>query len=140
MKVNNIIGYLGQIKKIFDIYEDKTLEYMLSDIYSKVAINENTYIKYNKNKQKVCIEEIIQEIKKNNMNKDEVVEFIRDLKKNELLLLGEQSKLKINKSDNKELIVEIIANHFGFIELDNQIANRTSNETSVTAISNMDEN
>jgi hypothetical protein len=61
------------------------------------------------------------------MDRDETKVYLNAFTKNQLLEICSRINIKPRSKDTKSTIITIIAEHFGFIKLNQQIANRRSN-------------
>ncbi|MBM7572723.1 hypothetical protein [Aquibacillus albus] len=123
MKVKVLIGQLEKTLSILKQYENWETEDMLDDIYTKVSTDS---AKHSNHKDKQLAPESFQEsiIAMGDLNKDEIIEFLKKYKKHELIEIGKQLQLKLAKRDKKIVLIESIANHFSFIQLNGMMANR----------------
>jgi len=128
MKVKELISILTRTEKILKLYENKTVDEMVDDIYLRLATTdvEDKYLKTsnNTNKKKTVsniimdqniYKKIVDEIK--DKEKREIIDRIQELKKDELMHIAKLLDLKINKSSKKGIIIESIASYFSFINL-----------------------
>ncbi|ACJ33981.1 hypothetical protein [Anoxybacillus flavithermus] len=120
MNVNTLTHILEKALVLLKHYEHCTVEEMLNDLTTKLhapSTNKQTT-------NAIDYSNVIQQIK--NMNKEEATTFLSSFKKEQLLHIGAQMNMKLQKRETKQLLIESIITHCGFVELYAQMANRKS--------------
>lgn len=138
MKVKELINILSRTEKVLKLYEDKTVDEMIEDIYlklhstnvenkllSKSNNTKNEMSASNATMDEVSYKKIIDEIK--DKEKQEIVAYMKKLKKDDFMHIAKLLNIKINKSSKKDIMIESIASYFSFINL-NQKVNERDNE------------
>ncbi|KFZ42632.1 hypothetical protein CS060_13055 [Anoxybacillus flavithermus] len=120
MNVNTLTHMLEKALVLLKHYEHCTVEEMLDDLSAK--LQNQTRKKQTKNVTDYA--NVIKQIK--NMNKEAATTFLTSLKKEQLLHIGAQMNIKLQKRETKQLLIESIITHCSFSELYSQMANRKS--------------
>lgn len=139
MKVKELISILFKAEKVLKLYENKTVDEMIDDIYVRLCttnIEEKSLKTYkNTNKKKTVsniitnqniYKKIVDEIK--DKEKREIIDHIQELKKDELMHIAKLLDLKLNKSSKKGIMIESIASYFSFINLNQKVSERNEEE------------
>lgn len=58
------------------------------------------------------------------IGKEEIIDFLKSYNKSEILEIARRLNLSISASNRKDEIVQLIANHFGYIDLNKRLAER----------------
>lgn len=120
MNVNTLTHMLEKALVLLKHYEHCTVEEMLDDLSAK--LQNQTRKKQTTNVMDYA--NVIKQIK--NMNKEEATTFLMSFKKEQLLHIGAQMNMKLQKRDTKQILIESIVSHCSFPELYAQMANRKS--------------
>lgn len=139
MKVKELINTLSRAEKVLKLYENKTVNEMIDDIYLRLCTtnNEDKSLKTSNNTNKKrtvsniimdpnIYQKIVDEIK--DKEKQEIVDHIQELKKNDLIHIAKLLDLKLNKSSKKGIMIESIAGYFSFINLNQKVSERNEEE------------
>ncbi|MBU3110169.1 hypothetical protein [Clostridium lacusfryxellense] len=143
MKVKELISIFSRAEKVLKLYENKTVDEMIDDIYLRLCTTniEDKYLETsnnnnnNNNKKKTVsniimdqniYKKIIDEIK--DKEKREIIDHIQELKKDELIHLAKSLDLKLNKSSKKGIMIESIASYFSSINLNQKVSERNEEE------------
>jgi len=139
MKVKELINILSTAEKVLKLYENKTVDEMINDIYLRLCTtnleDKSLEISNNTNKKKtvsnIIIDQnkyikIVDEVK--DIEKREIIDHIQELKKDELMHIAKLLDLKINKSSKKGIMIESIASYFSFINLNQKVSERNEEE------------
>ncbi|MBB5172486.1 hypothetical protein [Texcoconibacillus texcoconensis] len=133
MKVKDMIDTMEKLLPILKEYENVHVHDMLDDIYKKVKNDPQpsqpsqpkphttTTEKTTTNTDINCAN-IISAIE--TLDKDDITQYLHKYKKDELIAIGKEIGLHLKKRDKKALLIEAIADHFSFIQLNKKIANR----------------
>ncbi|CQR46290.1 hypothetical protein BN1058_00543 [Paraliobacillus sp. PM-2] len=123
MKVNKLIIQLEKTIGILKCYENWKIEDMLDDIKEKVSAQKpNPLDQPKKTSPEIEISVPIDKMK--TMNRQEITKALKKYKKAELIAIGKQLKLKLTMNNNKAILIESIANHFSYLQLNDKMANR----------------
>ncbi|GMB08101.1 hypothetical protein [Thermolongibacillus altinsuensis] len=122
MNVKTLIHVLEKALVILKHYEHCTVDEMLNDISVKILSDQNKPIKNKKTPNDADYSNAIKKMK--DMNKAEASQFLSSFKKEELLRMGTQMNIKLQKKDTKKILIESIITHCSFAELYAQMANR----------------
>lgn len=118
MNVNTLTHMLEKALIILKHYEHCTVEEMLDDLSAKLQ-------NQTRKKQTTNVTDYANVIKQmKNMNKEEATTFLMSFKKEQLLHIGAQMNIKLQKRETKQLLIESIITHCSFSELYIQMANR----------------
>lgn len=133
MKVKKLLDILNNVKSILEVYENQTVEQMLNDIYSKTAGGVSPGSRPD-NVDDFDPEVIVSRLP--NMKKEEIVQVLKHFTKNQLQKIAGHIDIKMNSSEKKDRMIAIIANYYGYIELNRKMANRPPAETGLNLIEN----
>ncbi|GGM27948.1 hypothetical protein GCM10011351_12310 [Paraliobacillus quinghaiensis] len=123
MKVQKVIEQLEKTLDILRCYEHWKFEDMLDDIKEKVSNEKKIPLKEaRKTSLDKKLDVPINEMEK--MSRDELTVSLNKYKKAELVEIGNQLELKLAMSNNKPILIESIANHFSYLQLNEKMANR----------------
>lgn len=136
MKVKKITRMLTAILDVLKDYEEEEFEEVLKFFSSKVGVTPIPSSPKAQNqgqsqsvipgdKSTIAIEEVLKRLKE--MDRDETKVYLNAFTKNQLLEVCSRINIKPRSKDTKSTIITIIAEHFGFIKLNQQIASRGSN-------------
>ncbi|MBW7652276.1 hypothetical protein [Anoxybacillus sp. ST4] len=120
MNVKTVTHMLEKTLAILKHYEHCTVDEMLEDLSAK--LQNQTLTKQSTNETDYA--NVIKKMK--NMNKEEATTFLMSFKKEQLLHIGAQMNIKLQKRETKQLLIESIITHCSFAGLYNQMANRKS--------------
>lgn len=139
MKVKELISILSRAEKVLKLYENKTVDEMIDDIYLKLCttnIEDKSLAKSNNTNKKKTVsniiteediyKKIIDEIK--DKEKQEIIKHIQKFKKDDFIHIAKLLDLKLNKSSKKDIMIESIAGYFSFINLKQKINEREEEE------------
>ncbi|WP_297987171.1 hypothetical protein [uncultured Anoxybacillus sp.] len=120
MNVNTLTHMLEKALVLLKHYEHCTVEEMLDDLSAKLQ-------NQTRKKQTTNVTDYANVIKQmKNMNKEEATTFLMSFKKEQLLHIGAQMNIKLQKRETKQLLIESIITHCSFAGLYKQMANRKS--------------
>lgn len=123
MKVKAVINILEKIVTILKPYENHSVTQMLDDIHIKIQDNTNDTVQAEKpSKTEIDFTNIISNLE--NMNKEQINGFLIKFKKEELLSIGRYINLGLQPKDKKTILIDAIANHYSFIQLNRHMAQR----------------
>lgn len=138
MKVKKITRMLTALLDVLKDYEEEEFEEVLKFFSSKVSVTPTPSSSKAQNhgqsqsqpvipedKSTFAIEEVLEKLKE--MDRDETKVYLNTFTKNQLLEICSRINIKPRSKDTKSNIITIIAEHFGFIKLNQQIASRGSN-------------
>lgn len=120
MNVKTVTHMLEKALAILRHYEHCTVDEMLEDLSAK--LQNQTLTKQSSNETDYA--NVINKMK--NMNKEEATTFLMSFKKEQLLHIGAQMNIKLQKRETKQLLIESIITHCSFAGLYKQMANRKS--------------
>ncbi|MDD3365467.1 MAG: hypothetical protein PHZ03_10835 [Syntrophomonas sp.] len=144
MKVNSLLRNLAKLKLILEIYRDKSLDEMLDDIYAKITASVITKpvegAAYQAERVEISAPTKVRNKKRPaepfepgrlaallpDMKKDDIAVFLKQYTKQQILEIAAVAPVKVRKSYDKGTIIQYIANHYGYIQLDQDIAKRPS--------------
>ncbi|MBB5354784.1 hypothetical protein HNR43_000743 [Anoxybacillus mongoliensis] len=118
MNVNTLTHMLEKALIILKHYEHCTVDEMLQDLSEK--LQNQTIKKQSTNETNYA--NVITQMK--NMTKEEATAFLMTFKKEQLLHIGAQMNIKLQKRETKQLLIESIITHCSFSELYSQMAKR----------------
>ncbi len=136
MKVKELISILSRAEKVLKSYENKTVDEMIDDIYLKLSTTniEDKSLKKSNKKDTISnittdensYKKIIDKIK--NKEKQEIIEYMKKFKKDDLIQIAKLLNIKLNKSSRKDSMIEGIASYFSFINLKQKVSEREDEE------------
>ncbi|MCX8047404.1 MAG: hypothetical protein N3A70_11095 [Anoxybacillus gonensis] len=118
MNVNTLTHMLEKALIILKHYEHCTVDEMLDDLSTKLQHQKKQIT------NEIDYSHVMKQIK--NMNKEEATTFLSSFKKEQLLQIGLQMNMKLQKRDTKQILIESIVSHCSFPELYAKMANRKS--------------
>jgi len=118
MNVKTLANILEKTLIILKHYEHCTVDEMLDDLSTKLQHQKKQIT------SEIDYSHVMKQIK--NMNKEEATTFLSSFKKEQLLQIGLQMNMKLQKRDTKQILIESIVSHCSFPELYAQMANRKS--------------
>ncbi|MFC0298550.1 hypothetical protein [Geobacillus jurassicus] len=123
MEVKTVIEVLEKMLAILKHYENYTVHEMLGDLSARISSGHPA--KQQTGKQAGNNQDYTDAIAKiKEMNQEEARRFLSQLKKNELIGIGQQMNIKLHAKDTKKMIIDSIIHHYSFIQLHAQMANR----------------
>jgi len=123
MMVKDLIYVLEHTLPILKQYDTYTVSEMLADIYSKISpSNLEQPRKKRKAQPEVDYNNLVSKLE--TMHLDEIHEFLSQFKKEELIQIGKLINIELQPKDRKTTLINSIANHYSFIQLNGQMANR----------------
>ncbi|WP_432199504.1 hypothetical protein [Anoxybacillus gonensis] len=118
MNVKTLANILEKTLIILKHYEHCTVDEMLDDLSTKLQHQKKQIT------NEIDYSHVMKQIK--NMNKEEATTFLSSFKKEQLLQIGLQMNMKLQKRDTKQILIESIVSHCSFPELYAKMANRKS--------------
>ncbi|EMI11464.1 hypothetical protein [Anoxybacillus gonensis] len=118
MNVKTLANILEKTLIILKHYEHCTVDEMLDDLSTKLQHQKKQIT------SEIDYSHVMKQIK--NMNKEEATTFLSSFKKEQLLQIGLQMNMKLQKRDTKQILIESIVSHCSFPELYAKMANRKS--------------
>ncbi|WP_163152371.1 hypothetical protein [Anoxybacillus sp. MB8] len=118
MNVKTLVNILEKTIIILKHYEHCTVDEMLDDLSAKLQHQKKQIT------SEIDYSHVMKQIK--HMNKEEATTFLSSFKKEQLLQVGLQMNMKLQKRDTKQILIESIVSHCSFPELYAQMANRKS--------------
>ncbi|EMT45798.1 hypothetical protein [Anoxybacillus flavithermus] len=115
MNVKTVTHMLEKTLAILKHYEHCTVDEMLEDLSAKLQLTKQS-------SNETDYANVIKKMK--NMNKEEATTFLMSFKKEQLLHIGAQMNIKLQKRETKQLLIESIITHCSFAGLYKQMANR----------------
>jgi hypothetical protein len=127
---------LTAILDVLKDYEEEEFEEVLKFFGSKVSVNPTPSSPKAQNqsqsqpviprdKSTFAMVEVLKNLKE--MDRDETKVYLNAFTKNQLLEISSRISIKPRSKDTKSTIITIIAEYFGFLKLNQQIASRGSN-------------
>lgn len=128
MEISKIITLLNKTSKILSLYKesDFTLEETLDDIYKNLKLENLNFKRKNADESKIDIDKNMIIEKMNYMDKREIINYLSNYKKNDLLSIADVIGIKISRGQKNEVIIENISNFFAFNSLNKDMSNRDS--------------
>ncbi|AXM87777.1 hypothetical protein CI793_04680 [Anoxybacillus ayderensis] len=118
MNVKTLANILEKTLIILKHYEHCTVDEMLDDLSTKLQHQKKQIT------SEIDYSHVMKQIK--NMNKEDATTFLSSFKKEQLLQIGLQMNMKLQKRDTKQILIESIVSHCSFPELYAKMANRKS--------------
>lgn len=107
--------------EIIEFYKDNTISEIIQDIHSN--------INQPKRNKKIGIGESLSDISEERLKKmtiDEIVLFLKNYSKTDLLRFCNSINLKVSSKESIGNIIDLISNHYSFINLNQLMAGRNN--------------
>ncbi|GEM_PF-4273119 len=132
MKIAECINIISKTSKILELYKNSSIEEALDNIFNdlteyKKNIEKQRTKKNEQNNSQINFDTFITEL--NVKDKDEMINELDKLTKNNLINIISHIGLKMKSDSTKIQIINEIVNHFSFIQLNNKISERKSNSS-----------
>lgn len=133
MKVTECINFIDKISKILELYRNNTIDEALDNIfrdlteYKKYIEKQKT--KNERNDSEINLDKFITELNVKDKDKDEMINELDKLTKNDLTKIISHIGLKMKSDSTKVQMINEIVNHFSFIHLNIKISERKSNSS-----------
>ena len=131
MKVKDMMQTLEKVMVILKHYENYSADEMLDNIIKNLPEKEEAKenpVPTPKVEQQTYKEETIDYLavisKLEAMDKDNMASYLKGFKKAELVEIGQCIHIELKIRETKKTLIENILNHYSFIRLNEQIANR----------------
>ena len=145
MKVESLIKNLDKVKAILELYRQSSVEAMLDDIQAKLtegpkvetqpqplrppgAEGQKTSPQAEKKGSRKKTAENFEPEKLAcllpTMPKEAIEPFLKQYSREQVHMIAEAASVKVRKSYGKGITIALIANHYGYIQLDQDIAQR----------------
>lgn len=131
MKIAECINIISKTSKILELYKNSSIEEALDNIFNDLTEYkkniEKQRTKNEQNNSQINFDTFITEL--NVKDKDEMINELDKLTKNNLINIISHIGLKMKSDSTKIQIINEIVNHFSFIQLNNKISERKSNSS-----------
>ncbi|MGV3489545.1 MAG: hypothetical protein ACO1OC_13325 [Tuberibacillus sp.] len=125
MKANKAALILESIASILKHYENQNLEDALKDIQSKLSGSDVVPMHSSEKTATNNSEDfsgVLSDLQK--LSNEEKKRYLSQFKKADLMKIAASVEIKLQTKDKKETMIQYIVNHFGFMELHQQMGNR----------------
>ena len=131
MKIAECINIINKTSKILELYKNSSIDEALDNIFNDLTEYkkniEKQRTKNEQNNSRINFDTFITEF--NVKDKDEMINELDKLKKNDLIDIISHIGLKMKSDSTKIQIINEIVNHFSFIQLNNKISERKSSSS-----------
>ncbi|OPH52189.1 hypothetical protein BC351_33185 [Paenibacillus ferrarius] len=124
MKVRTLINLFSVVSDILEVYKDNTVDEMLKDIRTKVT-GQPVASKKLKQKKYFDLEETLEYLKTS--NRDDIVTYLNEYEKKQIESICTATNLVFAQRDNKTSLIDMLANHYNMVSLNNKMSERYSN-------------
>ncbi|WP_307562838.1 hypothetical protein [Paenibacillus sp. V4I7] len=131
MKVRNLINLISVVSDILEVYKDNTVDEMLKDIHSKVT-GQPVTLKRVKQKKHFDLDEVLEYLKTS--NRDDIVTHLSGYEKKQIESICTASNLVFAQKENKVSLIDMLANHYNMVSLNNKMSERYSNHYSIEEV------
>lgn len=122
MKVSNLFNTIGKASRILELYKNMSVDEALDKIYFDLKDYRKIHKGDENNVSNVNFEEIIGKLK--NKGEQGTKEELDSYTKNDLVELAKTLGIKVSNSSSKNHVINEIANHFGYSQLNDKMAER----------------
>lgn len=128
MKVRKITRMLTAILDVLKDYDEEEFEDVLKLLSSKVSVapapasRKSKGLDISEEKSDVDMPEVLKSLEQK--DRDEIKDYLNAFTKRQLLEICSRINIKPRSKDTKSAITTIIAEHYGFLKLNQQIASR----------------